>query len=71
MSHIATMTWLEQRMEWLQDHDREEKDVMMDDNGIEYIMVEKETMDEGEEESWGFRKMSLPDSLQINNEREE
>lgn len=46
------------REQILLDYGREEKDVMEDDRG-EYILVEPELMDEGENESGKMKKVYL------------
>lgn len=67
MSNIHNDEWKEdqyqRRDEWLVGQHRVWKDVIEDEKG-EFIMVEKELMDEGEPESGGYRKVYLPDDLQ-------
>ena len=61
MSHIGNEKWEEARQDWLSKYEREEKDVMSDEQG-EYIMVEKQGDPEDGEE--GFDKVYLPNTLQ-------
>lgn len=51
---------------WLSEFGKVEKDVLTE-NGTEFIMVEPEQMDEGENESAEFKKVELPEELQSSN----
>lgn len=56
------------RNQWLSDHGVTEKDVMKDEEGHEYIIVEAALMDEGEPEDGRSKKVYLPNDL-INEEQ--
>ncbi len=47
------------QIKWLEEHGRTRSDIMEDEKG-EYIMVEPNLMDEGEEESTKMVKVYLP-----------
>ncbi len=52
----------ELRAEWLAERSLTESDVLVDEDGIEYVMLEPAIMDEGENEGSGAsRRVDLPD----------
>ena len=59
----------ELRAEWLADHGRTEDDILQDDDGDMYVMVEKTEWAEvdGRDMSYedGYKKCYLPDNLQF------
>ncbi len=64
MPMIRTDEWYKKRREWLEDIGSNGEILIDDEDGREYVMVERETMDEGENETWGYRRVYLPIELQ-------
>lgn len=51
----------DRKLEWLQDRGLTSDEVMVDDDGIEYVVEEPTLMDEGEPEDGRPVRVDLPD----------
>lgn len=69
MSHTQNDNLYELRAEWLSDHDRSEDDLLVDEDGKQYVMSEKREWSEVDgldiDYDTGFyKRIYLPDNFQ-------
>lgn len=66
MSYIPELDFIERRSQWLEEHSAKEGDVMVDDDGSEYIATSNES-DHSDTYQITYGSERLPEDIQLKN----